>query len=57
VEVYRGAALHVVVITEGITEEAVIPLKLNMTSRNPEMKNCSTKRKVHVINNRKNRSS
>jgi len=45
VEVYRGAALHVVVITEGITEEAVIPLKLNMNNRNPEMKTAVLKEK------------
>ena len=44
-EVYRKATLHVVVITEGITEDVVIPLKLNMTNRNSEMKTAVLKEK------------
>jgi len=45
VEVCRKATLHVVVITKGITEDVVISLKLNMTSRNPEMKTAVLKGK------------
>ena len=47
-EVCRKATLHVVVITEGITGNAVIPLRLNMNNRNPENENCSTKRKARL---------
>ena len=57
VEVCRKATLHVVVITEGITGNAVSPLRLNMNNRNPENENCSTKRKARLIKNRKCRSS
>jgi len=45
VEVCRKATLHVVVITEGITEDAVIPLRLSMNNRNPEMKTAVRKEK------------
>ena len=44
-EVCRKATLHVAVITEGITENAAIPLRLSMNNRNPEMKTAVRKEK------------
>jgi len=44
-EVCRKATLHVVVITEGIAENVVIPLRLSMNNRNSEMKTAVRKEK------------
>jgi len=44
-EVCHKATLHVVVITEGIAENVVIPLRLSMNNRNSEMKTAVRKEK------------